>query len=175
MEPSEVNLTQLERHAAEVIRTAFANVDPPAASDVQSEHCPECHETNALLAGKRWQDIAAAVPPTFSVQLLTVAAFRCYLPALMTACMEARDELAEVADFVVASLSPNNPENWKPDERVRELLRTYDRDQLEAICAFLGVMEARERCQYGPDVYAFVLVSKPLARAIAFWAEQRKP
>ncbi len=53
-------LRHMEEEAAANIRAAFASSAEPSPADVQNNHCPECQETSARFAGKRWEDITAA-------------------------------------------------------------------------------------------------------------------
>jgi hypothetical protein len=161
-------LRQLEQRAETAIRAAFQSGDPPTSAELQADHCRECSETNAIFKCKRWEEVAAADlvgnPP---VSLLTPAAFQYYLPALMLRTVEAPQQLDCLPAGVIGMLSAPN---GKPSARLADLLRKLDEAQIAAVRAFLSVCEAREkldRCP--PEAFASAPVSKPLARAIAFW------
>jgi hypothetical protein len=169
-------LRRLEEEATASIRAAFAAIRPDPA-EVRNEHCPECLETSARFAGERWEDITVATllrAPRPSVSLLTPAAFRYYLPALMLGCIEAPLELDVMPDEVIGSLSPPNARatGWM-DERLRD----FTPAQAAAILSFLLVFEMREKIENAPseETLEWAPVRKPLARAIRFWIARAEP
>lgn len=159
----------LEAEACAAIRAAFSRGDPPSAEEMRNDHCPECRETNAIFAGKRWQEITArdlaGNPP---VSALTAQGFRYYLPALMVLCIEATTELDCVPMGVLDSLSPPN---HKPSGKLAEASRSFDDDQTRAVRAFLAVLAAREKLDaQPPEAFDSTPPTRVLARAIAFWS-----
>ena len=154
-------ISQLETRAVAAITAAFPDRGPPGPAEMHSDHCEECAKTNAIFAGRLWQELAPADltgnPP---VSLMTSAAIRYYLPALMCRCLEASGLLDCLPSMVVGILSPPN---GKPPERLAAVYATFDEAQVAAIVAFLEVFEAREKLERGGAV------SKPLARALSYW------
>jgi hypothetical protein len=111
------------RHAAVgAIEGAFPVAPVPDAREVRNDHCPECREIAGRFVGKAWPAITLAdLGPNLPASLLTTAAFRYYLPALMLLSMEARDQLDTLPSSLVGELSPAG---GKPSE--------HDRDRLTA-------------------------------------------
>jgi hypothetical protein len=137
---------------------------------MRNDHCPECAETNAIFAGKRWEEIVVAdLAGNPAVSLLTAAGFRYYLPALMLRCVEAPEEGDCLPAGMIGMLSPPN---GKPSARLAELLGGFDQAQVAAVRAFLDVFEAREKMnRYPPEAFDFAPASKELSRAIAYWSD----
>jgi hypothetical protein len=164
-------LRHLEEEATASIRAAFASIAEPSPADMQNEHCPECKETSARFAGKRWEDITVAtllLSPKPSVGLLTPVALRYYLPALMVRRIEAPRTLDVMPDEVIGQLSPPNA---KATGRTDERLRDFTAPQAAAILAFLRVFEMRERIENAAseETLEWAAGSKPLVRAIKYW------
>jgi len=70
------------------IRDAFPDGRPPERP-VTGHRCPECDETDAILGGRIWSDVAADFPAYCHdvFPLLTPAAQAYYLPAYMVAAL----------------------------------------------------------------------------------------
>ncbi len=162
-------LDKLVREAVAAIHAAFPDAPPPSPAEMHGDHCPECIATNAVFAGRRWQEITVAdLARNLPVSLLTPAAFRYYLPALMLRSVEAPGLLDCVPEGVVGSLSPPN---GKPSEDMAAVYATFDEAQIRAIVAFLRVFEAREKLDgYPPEAFEWAPVSRSLARAIDYWS-----
>jgi hypothetical protein len=162
-------LRRLEDEAKAHIRAAFASSDEPCPSEVENNHCPECQETAALFAGRRWDQVSVAtlLNPRPSISLLTSSAFRYYVPALMLACIEAPRELDVVPDSLIGNLSPPNA---KATSGTAERLN-FTTAQAGAILAFLRVFELRQRIDSNlpEDALQAAPVTRPLARAIRYW------
>jgi hypothetical protein len=164
-------LRHLEEQATASIRAAFARIDVPGPEEVRNDHCPECQETAARFACMRWEEVTVAtllLAPKPSISLLTPAAFRYYLPALMLCCLEAPMELDVLPDAVIGNLSPPN---GKATGLTGERLRDFTSAQGVAILAFLRVFELRQKMDSAASADALDLaqVRKPLARAITYW------
>jgi uncharacterized protein DUF6714 len=163
-------LRRLEETATASIRAAFVGTAEPSRAEMRNDHCPECRETSAYFAGQRWEEITVAtlVLAKPSVALLTPAAFRYYLPALMLRCIEARLELDVLPESVIGNISPPNA---KATGFADERLRDFTAAQVTAVLAFLRVFEMREKIDSGASEEAleFTPVHRPLARAIRYW------
>lgn len=163
-------LRRLEDEATASIRGAFASAPQPAPVDVQNDHCPECQATAACFAGKRWQDVTVAtlLDPRPSPALLTPAAFRYYLPAFMIGCIEAPRALDVIPNDVIGQLAPPNA---KTTGRTGDCLHDITVPQAAAILSFLRIFEMRERIENAAseETLEWAHVSRPLARAIAYW------
>jgi hypothetical protein len=155
-------LRRLEDEARANIRTAFASSEEPSPSQVENNHCPECQETAARFAGRPWDQISVAtlLNPRPSIGLLTPAAFKYHVPALMLACIEAPHELDVLPDSLIASLSP--PDAMATGDAAERL--NFTAAQSGAIVAFLRVFELRQRIDSGlaEDTLELAPVTRPL-------------
>ncbi|HEY4016865.1 MAG TPA: DUF6714 family protein [Polyangiaceae bacterium] len=171
-----VILRQLEEHATASILAAFASTEVPDPADVRNDHCPECRETAETFSGEPWDAITMEklVASRPSPCLLTAAAFRYYLPALMLRCIEAPVVLDVLPDELIGTLSPAG---GNPDGASAERWREFTASQVAAILAFLRVFEMRQRMESGAseDLLDVARVTKPLARAIRYWTSREAP
>jgi hypothetical protein len=108
--------------------------------------------------------------PVPAISLLTPAAFRYYVPALMLACIENPRELDVLPDSLIGSLSP-------PNEKATGFFAersSFAGAQAGAILAFLRVFELRQRIDSGlpEDALEHAPVARPLARAIRYWTRR---
>ena len=102
----------------DVIRAAFPLGKPPARP-LTAHRCPECDETDRLLGGRTWAEVADDFPhychDTFS--LLTPAAQAYYLPAYIT--YEVRSPGYMPGQGVLAALERGDldPSAFTPSQR----------------------------------------------------------
>ncbi len=90
----------------QLISRAFAETPQPGAEALFNDHCCECVEVSAAYGGKRWMDISLEdILAGRETALLTAAAWRYYLPALMIWCMRAPDAVDVVQDNRCTSLN----------------------------------------------------------------------
>jgi GNAT superfamily N-acetyltransferase len=98
------------RDADEVVRIisdAFSGTPYPGRDALFNDHCCECAEVSAAYAGKPWTDIALDdVRAGRETALLTAAAWRYYLPAVMIWCLRAPDAVDVIQDNLVYQLEP---------------------------------------------------------------------
>src|SRR5688572_5049835 len=97
----------LRKAAIAEIEAAFP-VDPvPPVDAVTNDHCPECTEIAGRFFGKQWSQIMVSdLSGNPGPSLLTPAAFRYYLPAMMLRSMESPRELDCLPAALVGALSP---------------------------------------------------------------------
>ena len=162
-------LKELESAAIHAIRTAFSAGEPPSADQMRNDHCPECADTNAIFEGKHWQEITVdTLRANPAVSLLTIAALRYYLPALMLRCIESPLELDTLPSGIVSHLSPPN---GKPSARLGDLRRSFTRAQNDAVVSFLRVQEARNKIsEYPEEAFDDAPATRVVTRAIEYWA-----
>ncbi len=155
------DLGKAARHA---IEAAFPVAPLPTAEQVLNDHCPECRELAARLSVRPWTELTVAdLSGNPSPSLLTAAAFRYYLPAMMLRSIESRRELDCLPMSLVSELSPAG---GKPSEHGRERLTGFTDGQVLAILAFLRHFEASESEELRDDKSGRRLIS----RAIKYWS-----
>jgi len=139
------------RDAEETIReieAAFAEVPYPGREALFNDHCCECAEVSASYAGKRWTEIALAdVLAGRETSLLSPAAWRYYLPALMIWCIRAPDAVDVMQDNLVYQLEPPDDQRGVP-EWFNERARGFSRAQRSAIVAYLDWYRKRDEARW---------------------------
>jgi hypothetical protein len=165
--------TGIREQAMGTIRDAFPVDVAPPLDQLQNNHCLECSEVAATFSGKPWSEVSISdLDRNLGVPLMTPAAFRYYLPALMLRCMEARRELDTVPDAVVGRLAPRGGRLAASDA---DALAGFTRQQVLAILSFLRWSEAQEKLEWSKPGWSTEAVDavpadKVLARAIRHWS-----
>lgn len=167
-------LKQLEADALRAIRAAFPVGDPPLAAEMPNDHCEECIEVSGALAGKRWDEVTTADLRRVhdGLPLLTEAALRYYLPAVLRRCI---GEPLALDIMPMSTVSALSPPNGRPDDKLAYVADHLDGPQVRALLAFLTLCDAREKAeQFGAesiDAEALECMpsSRPVGRAIAYW------
>lgn len=164
-------LTAMGRALVERIHDVFPANGAPTPEEMRNHHCPECEDVSALFAGRRWPEITAVdLVGNPGVGLLRPLPRRYYLPALMVRCVEAPRGLDCLPDATIALLSPPVADTLEPI--------TFTQTQRAAIIEFLRVCELRERLDtpepMPEEALAYVPLSRPLERALAFWGQTRR-
>jgi hypothetical protein len=169
-------LQELREQALKAVRSAFPVEEPPTADKVRNHHCPEREETSEIFFGRRWTHITVEdLMGNPALSLLTCAAFRYYLPALMIHSIEAPVELDCIPDDLVALLSPSR---GSMNEHVAERLTGFPTHEVQAILSFLRFFQARELAKewvgtgVPSDDISGLPTSKVLTRAIEYWTKQ---
>ena len=156
--------TQELREAAQrAIEGAFPIEPLPDPDQVSNDHCPECRGVAERFSVRPWPELRRAdLMGNPSPSLLTSAAFRYYLPAMMLRSMEGRRELDCFPGSLVGALSPAG---GKPSEHSRDKLSGFSRGQVQAILAFLRYYEATEAEELVTEG-----AGRVVARAIKYWS-----
>lgn len=124
--------TVLERVAA-----AFAGVPRPAEEALINRHCCECLETSEALGGSAWQEVSLEqLLAARETALLTVEAWRYYLPAVIAWSVREPDAVDVIADNLVMQLTPPGEDGGLADW-FEPRTRGFTSDQRAAIAAFL--------------------------------------
>jgi hypothetical protein len=90
-----------------LMKQAFQDEPKPPHASLIKTHCPECLETSEALADKTWQDVSLAdLLAARETALVTASAWRYYLPAVMTWCLRAPDEVDLIKDNLVYQFEP---------------------------------------------------------------------
>jgi hypothetical protein len=151
---------------------AFGEVPQPPREALINRHCEECLETSEALADKPWQDITLDdMLAAQETSLLTAAAWRYYLPAMIRWCV--RDPLGvnNLIDNLVYALEPTENEAFVGQRAYMEERWTgLDDRQQQAIVAYLQWYRRREEADWE------TLGSEPpphIYRALAYWSRAR--
>jgi hypothetical protein len=147
------------------IEAAFADVPYPGREALFNNHCCECAEVSACYAGKRWTEIALTdVLAGRETSLLSPAAWRYYLPAVMIWCIRAPDTVDVIQDNLVYQLEPPDDQRGVP-EWFNERARGFSREQRSAIVAYLDWYRERDETRWdGTEPPRHVYV------ALTYWA-----
>jgi hypothetical protein len=163
--------TEVDAEAIDALLVAaFGDVQQPPREALINPHCEECLETSEALADKPWQAINLAdLEAGRETSLLTAAAWRYYLPAIIRWSMRERDDESFLRDNVVYALAPQEPEAF-PGQRqyFEERASGFDARQRQAIVAFLEWYRGKQEAEWGR------LGAKPpdhVYKALAHWTQ----
>ena len=149
----------------QLINRAFSDTPKPKPEALFNHHCCECIEVSAAYAGKQWMDISLEdVLAGRETALLTAAAWRYYLPALMIWCIRAPDAVDVIQDNLVYQLEPPAQGRGVP-EWFEERAIGFSEEQRAAIVAYLHWYREREETHWdGAEPPRHVY------NALAYWA-----
>ena len=151
----------------ELIRRAFSATPQPEPAALLNNHCCECVEVSAAYAGRRWMDISLDdVLAGRETALLSAAAWRYYLPAVMIWCIRAPDVVDVIQDNLVYQLEPPVEGRGVP-EWFDERATGFSEEQRAAIVAYLQWYRAREETQWAgtdPPPHAY--------NALKYWGSE---
>jgi hypothetical protein len=137
----------------------------PPANALKNDHCQECTETcqtflDASGSFMTW-DVAAGQPAARpAISLLTVAAWRYYLPTFLIWCVRDTIQADVLVDTVAHTLSRRS------DSQFEERSRGFSRAQREAIALFL---EWHQEWQLAEGFAPGEGPLRHTAKGIAFW------
>jgi hypothetical protein len=147
------------------IMAAFAGSPYPGREALMNDHCCECADISASYAARRWTDIALEdVLAGRETALLTPAAWRYYLPAVMICCLRAPDAVDVIQDDLVAQLEPPDEHRGVP-EWFALRATGFSPQQRSAIAAYLGWYRDLERTRWDER-----LRPRHVDNALAYWA-----
>jgi hypothetical protein len=148
----------------ELIRRAFAATPQPGREVLLNRHCCECVSVSEAYAGKRWIEITLDdVRAGGETALLTAAAWRYYLPAVMTWCLRAPDAVDVILDNLVYQLEPPAAGRGVPEWFAERAIGFSD-EQRAAIVAYLHWCRQREAAQWaGAEAPGHV------SNALSYW------
>ena len=164
----------LDRMVLERVEAAFAGVPKPTDDALVNRHCCECVETSEAFAGASWQDVTLdQLLRGRETALLTVEAWRYYLPAVITWSVKDPKAVDVIADNLVYQLTPpGGPTAPEVDagalaEWFELRARGFAADQRAAIAVFLEWFAEREEADW-----ARIGATPPgrTDRALAWWS-----
>jgi hypothetical protein len=148
----------------QLIRRAFSATPPPGPEALFNRHCCECVEVSEAYAGKRWTDISLDdVLAGHETALLSAAAWRYYLPAVMTWCIRAPAVVDVIQDNLVYQLEPPADGRGVPDW-FNERATGFSDEQRAAIVAYLHWYREREEAHW-----AGAEPPRHVYNALAYW------
>ena len=96
-----------DRAVLEHVEAAFAGVPRPPYEALMNRHCCECLETSEAFAGAAWRDVTLEqLLAGRETALLTVEAWRYYLPAVISWSVRDPKAVDVIADNLVYQLTP---------------------------------------------------------------------
>ena len=156
-----------DRTVLDRVESAFAGVPKPADEALVNRHCCECLETSEAFAGAAWQEVILdQLLAGRETALLTVDAWRYYLPAVITWSVKDPKTVDVIADNLVHQLTPPG-EDRALAEWFDPRARGFTPDQRAAIVAFLLWFAEREAVDW-----ARIGAAPPGSadRALAHWS-----
>ena len=156
---------------------AFGAVPKPPREALINLHCEECLETSEAFADKPWVEVTLdELLLGRETALLTAAAWRYYLPAVIRWTVREPVAVDVINDNLVYQLEPPDPEEFPAEqfpgqrEYFAERSTGFDDRQRAAIVAFLDWYRAREEAEWRGSGWE---PPHHAARALAFWSSAR--
>lgn len=148
------------------ITAAFADVTYPGPEALFNRHCCECAEVSASYVNKPWTEITLEdVLAGRETALLSPAAWRYYLPAVMIWCVRAPDAVDVIEDNLVYQLEPPDEHRGVPDW-FTERATGFSPEQRAAIVAYLHWYRERDEARWvGGES------PRHVHNALAYWAD----
>ena len=132
----------------QLIAAAFAASERPAPAALRNDHCCECSATSDAYGGRPWTEITLQdVQRGGETALLSAAAWRYYLPAVMIWCITAPDAVDVIQDNIVYQLEPPADGRGVP-EWFSQRAPGFSDAQRAAIVAYLEWYREREEAQW---------------------------
>jgi len=167
-------MAQLQRVTKAKILEAFKTTLYPGDEDLvadQSDYDPECMEIMSAFKGKDWTDVSVEMLRKYkeALPLFTPAAFRYYLPAYMSGCVDAYYDVDVALDSVLFNLTPpKSRSGWEWDffwVRAQQ----FSEQERDAIRSFLELMAQYERADWA--VEGMEPPGDRVGPALNFWRE----
>ena len=124
------------------VRATFSDECIPAPNEIAPHNCPECGALADSLGDRKWTSLTLAEVQENQDQLplLSIAAFRYFLPAWMLAAL--KDETVRM--FVLFALSPSPEDNKDKQDWMASRFSVFGSEALEAILSWLGLVRAMD-------------------------------
>ena len=136
------------RTILERVEAAFTGVAKPPHEALMNHHCCECLETSEAIAGAAWQAVTLEqLLAGRETALLTIEAWRYYLPAVIAWSVRDPKAVDVIADNLVHQLTPPG-EDGALAEWFEPRARGFTPDQRAAIVAFLLWYAEREAADW---------------------------
>jgi hypothetical protein len=152
------------------VATAFPRDPVPPREALFNGHCCECAEVSDAYGYKPWPDVSLdEVRAGAETALLTPAAWRYYLPAVITWCMRAPEAVDVIQDNLVYQLAPREATDEQSlHQWFRQRMSDFTDEQRGAIVAYLHWYRERPGVE---DRRLAVNSTQPVDRALAYWTQ----
>jgi len=137
-------MTQADQIAARA-RAAFPAEPVPPAAELSNDHCEECADVSKAFGARAWTDVALGDLVQKETALLTATAWRYYLPAIITLCVQNPEALDLLPEFTVYQLEP--PKAGEEDAWFSERSGGFSKAQREVIIDYLDWYREREESE----------------------------
>ncbi len=135
--------------AIDQVEAAFKDVPLPSKEALTNHHCCECLETSQAFGAKSWQEVSLAdLLSGRETALLTVAAWRYYLPSVMIWCVREPRAVDVILDNLVFQLTPPDPQVEWARQWFEPRTSGFQREQRRAIASFLEWYGDRARAAW---------------------------
>jgi hypothetical protein len=132
------------------VAAAFPSEAVPARDVLLNRHCCECIEVSEAFGYKPWPAITLDdLRAGGETALLTAAAWRYYLPAVITWCVRSPEAVGVIQDNLVFQLEPPEPAAEAARHQwFRERAEGFSEPQRRAVLGYLDWYRERQEAEY---------------------------
>jgi hypothetical protein len=156
------------------VAEAFPSEPVPPKDELFNGHCCECVEVSDAFGYKAWAAVSLdELRAGGETALLSPTAWRYYLPAVMTWCVRAPDEVEVIQDNLVYQLEPPSPaDDPGLQQWFFERMKGFSLLQRQAILGYLDWYRERQEAEY-----ARLAMEPPgnVYRALEYWTRDQTP
>ena len=150
------------------ITSAFASAERPAPEALRNDHCCECAEISDAWGGRPWTEISLEdVLRGAETALLSAAAWRYYLPAVMIWCIREPAAVDVIQDNLVYQLEPPADGRGVP-EWFAERAPGFSDAQRAAVVAYLDWYRERQEADWPAGT-----APRHVYNALEYWSAPR--
>jgi hypothetical protein len=129
------------------VSAAFPVEPRPPQEALFNNHCDECIEVSNAFGGRPWPEISLSdLLAGGETALLTPAAWRYYVPVMITWCVREPEAVGVIGDNLVYQLEP--PEPGMQDEWFEERRDGFSEGQRQTFVAYLDWYRERQEAEY---------------------------
>ena len=127
-------------------KLAFPTDPVPPAEELRNDHCEECADVSTSFGVRPWTAVALADIVGKETALLNETAWRYFLPAVISWCVQNADALDTLPEYTVYQLAP--PKDGETDEWFETRKDGFTEAQRGVIVAYLEWYRDREEAEY---------------------------
>lgn len=127
-------------------KIAFPTEPIPLAKDLRNDHCEECADVSASFGVRPWTAVPLADIIGKETALLNPTAWRYFLPAVISWCVQKPEALDPLPEYTVYQLAPPNAGETDGWFELRK--DGFTQAQRDVIVAYLDWYRERDEAEY---------------------------